>query len=417
MTRRVVITGMGILSPLGRGLKTNWDKITNGVSGISTIKYFDTEGFVAKIAGQIPVGEGEGEFLPDSIMSPKEQRHVDPFILYGLCAATDAVEDSGYIPQTEEEMLRAGVLIGSGIGGLQSIESGSILVHEQGPRRLSPFFIPSALINLISGQVSIKYGFKGPNHAVVTACATGTHAIGDAMRIIKNNEADVMVAGGAEAAICKVGIAGFSQAKALSTHYNDNPTAASRPWDMGRDGFVMGEGAGVVVLEEYEHAKKRGAKIYAEVIGYAMTGDAHHITAPGGNGGLRAMKGALASAGLNPEDVDYINAHGTSTPLGDMVEFNAVKEVFGMDSKVSMSSTKSCVGHLLGAAGAVESIYSVMAIQSSILPPTINLENPEEATKGFDLVPNVAKEKEVNIALSNSFGFGGTNGSLIFKKV
>ncbi|MBQ9090636.1 MAG: beta-ketoacyl-ACP synthase II [Alphaproteobacteria bacterium] len=417
MTRRVVITGMGILSPLGRGLKTNWDKITNGVSGISTIKYFDTEGFVAKIAGQIPVGEGEGEFLPDSIMSPKEQRHVDPFILYGLCAATDAVEDSGYIPQTEEEMLRAGVLIGSGIGGLQSIESGSILVHEQGPRRLSPFFIPSALINLISGQVSIKYGFKGPNHAVVTACATGTHAIGDAMRIIKNNEADVMVAGGAEAAICKVGIAGFSQAKALSTHYNDNPTAASRPWDMGRDGFVMGEGAGVVVLEEYEHAKKRGAKIYAEVIGYAMTGDAHHITAPGGNGGLRAMKGALASAGLNPEDVDYINAHGTSTPLGDMVEFNAVKEVFGMDSKVSMSSTKSCIGHLLGAAGAVESIYSVMAIQSSILPPTINLENPEEATKGFDLVPNVAKEKEVKIALSNSFGFGGTNGSLIFKKV
>ncbi len=417
MTRRVVITGMGILSPLGRGLKTNWDKITNGVSGISAIKYFDTEGFVAKIAGQIPVGEGEGEFFPDSILSPKEQRHVDPFILYGLCAATDAVEDAGYIPQTEEEMLRAGVLIGSGIGGLQSIESGSILVHEQGPRRLSPFFIPSALINLISGQVSIKYGFKGPNHAVVTACATGTHAIGDAMRIIKNNEADVMVAGGAEAAICKVGIAGFSQAKALSTHYNDNPTAASRPWDTGRDGFVMGEGAGVVVLEEYEHAKKRGAKIYAEVIGYAMTGDAHHITAPGGNGGLRAMKGALASAGLNPEDVDYINAHGTSTPLGDMVEFNAVKEVFGMDSKVSMSSTKSCVGHLLGAAGAVESIYSVMAIQSGILPPTINLENPEEATKGFDLVPNVAKEKQVNVALSNSFGFGGTNGSLIFKKV
>lgn len=417
MTRRVVITGMGILSPLGRGLKTNWDKITNGVSGISAIKYFDTEGFVAKIAGQIPVGEGEGEFFPDSILSPKEQRHVDPFILYGLCAATDAVEDAGYIPQTEEEMLRAGVLIGSGIGGLQSIESGSILVHEQGPRRLSPFFIPSALINLISGQVSIKYGFKGPNHAVVTACATGTHAIGDAMRIIKNNEADVMVAGGSEAAICKVGIAGFSQAKALSTHYNDNPTAASRPWDTGRDGFVMGEGAGVVVLEEYEHAKKRGAKIYAEVIGYAMTGDAHHITAPGGNGGLRAMKGALASAGLNPEDVDYINAHGTSTPLGDMVEFNAVKEVFGMDSKVSMSSTKSCVGHLLGAAGAVESIYSVMAIQSGILPPTINLENPEEATKGFDLVPNVAKEKQVNVALSNSFGFGGTNGSLIFKKV
>lgn len=417
MTRRVVITGMGILSPLGRGLKTNWDKITNGVSGISAIKSFDTEGFVCKVAGQIPVGEGEGAFVPDSVLSPKEQRHVDPFILYGLSAATDAVEDSGYMPQTEEEMERAGVLIGSGIGGLQAIEAGSILVHEQGPRRLSPFFIPSALINLISGQVSIKYGFKGPNHAVVTACATGTHAIGDAMRIIKNNEADVMIAGGAEAAICKIGIAGFSQAKALSTHYNENPTAASRPWDTGRDGFVMGEGAGVVVLEEYEHAKKRGAKIYAEVVGYAMTGDAHHITAPGGNGGLRAMKGALKSAGLNPEDVDYINAHGTSTPLGDMVEFNAVKEVFGMDSKVSMSSTKSCIGHLLGAAGAVESIYSVMAIQTGILPPTINLENPEEATKGFDLVPNVAKEKTVNVALSNSFGFGGTNGSLIFKKI
>ncbi len=417
MTRRVVITGMGILSPLGRGLKTNWDKITKGVSGISAIKAFDTENFVCKVAGQIPVGDAEGEFCPDSVLSPKEQRHVDPFILYGLSAATDAVEDSGFIPQTEEEAERAGVLIGSGIGGLQSIEAGSILVHEQGPRRLSPFFIPSALINLISGQVSIKYGFKGPNHAVVTACATGTHAIGDAMRIIKNNEADVMVAGGAEAAICKIGIAGFAQAKALSTHYNDAPTLASRPWDTGRDGFVMGEGAGVLVLEEYEHAKKRGAKIYAEVVGYAMTGDAHHITAPGGNGGLRAMKGALKSAGLNPEDVDYINAHGTSTPLGDMVEFNAVKEVFGMDSKVSMSSTKSCIGHLLGAAGAVESIYSVMAIQTGILPPTINLENPEEATKGFDLVPNVAKEKTVNVALSNSFGFGGTNGSLIFKKI
>ncbi len=417
MTRRVVITGMGILSPLGRGIKTNWDKITNGVSGISAIKSFDTEGFTAKIAGQIPVGENEGEFWPASILSPKEQRHVDPFILYGLSAATDAVEDSGYVPQTEEEMQRSGVLIGSGIGGLQSIEAGSILVNEQGPRRISPFFIPSALINLISGHVSIKYGFKGPNHAVVTACATGTHAIGDAMRIIKNNEADVMIAGGAEAAICKVGIAGFAQAKALSTHYNDNPTAASRPWDTARDGFVMGEGAGVVVLEEYEHAKKRGAKIYAEVVGYAMTGDAHHITAPGGNGGMRAMQGALKSAGLNPEDVDYINAHGTSTPLGDMVEFNAVKEIFGMDSKVSMSSTKSCIGHLLGAAGAVESIYSVMAIQTGILPPTINLENPEEETKGFDLVPNVAKEKTVNVALSNSFGFGGTNGSLIFKKV
>ena len=417
MTRRVVVTGMGILSPLGRGVKTNWDKLTRGVSGISNIKCFDTENFTAKVAGQIPLGDEPDAFIPDSVLSPKEQRHVDPFILYGLAAATDAVEDSGYIPQTEEEQERAGVLIGSGIGGLQAIEAGAILVREQGPRRVSPFFIPSALINLISGHVSIKYGFKGPNHAVVTACATGTHAIGDAMRIIKNNEADVMIAGGAEAAISPLGIAGFAQAKALSTHYNDNPTAASRPWDTGRDGFVMGEGSGVVVLEEYEHAKKRGAKIYGEVIGYAMTGDAHHITAPGGNGGLRAMQGALKSAGINPEDVDYINAHGTSTPLGDMVEFNAVKTVFGMDSKVSMSSTKSCVGHLLGAAGAVEAIYSLMTLQTGILPPTINLENPEEATIGFDLVPNVAKEKEVKIALSNSFGFGGTNGSLIFRKI
>lgn len=416
MTRRVVITGMGILSPLGRGLQTNWDKLTKGVSGISAIRSFDTENFTAKVAGQIPVGDGEGEFQPDSVLSPKEQRHVDPFILYGLSAATDAVEDSGFIPQTEEEMLRSGVLIGSGIGGLQAIEAGSILVNEQGPRRISPFFIPSALINLISGHVSIKYGFKGPNHAVVTACATGTHAIGDAARIIKNNEADVMIAGGAEAAICKVGIAGFAQAKALSTHYNDTPELASRPWDKGRDGFVMGEGAGVVVLEEYEHAKKRGAKIYAEVVGYAMTGDAYHITAPGGNGGYRAMLGALKSAGLNPEDIDYINAHGTSTPLGDMVEFRAVKSIFE-NTNVSMSSTKSCVGHLLGAAGAVESIYSIMAMNNSLLPPTINLVDPEEETAGFDLVPNKAKEKEVRYALSNSFGFGGTNGSLIFKKI
>ena len=416
MTRRVVITGMGILSPLGRGLQTNWDKLTRGVSGISAIRAFDTENFTAKVAGQIPVGDNEGEFQPDSVLSPKEQRHVDPFILYGLSAATDAVEDSGYIPQTEEEMERAGVLIGSGIGGLQAIESASILIHEQGPRRISPFFIPSALINLISGHVSIKYGFRGPNHAVVTACATGTHAIGDAARIIRNNEADVMIAGGAEAAICKVGMAGFAQAKALSTHYNDTPELASRPWDKGRDGFVMGEGSGVVVLEEYEHAKKRGAKIYAEVVGYAMTGDAYHITAPGGNGGYRAMLGALKSAGLNPEDIDYINAHGTSTPLGDMVEFRAVNSIFG-GTNVSMSSTKSCVGHLLGAAGAVEAIYSIMAMNASLLPPTINLVDPEEETQGFDLVANKAKEKEVRYALSNSFGFGGTNGSLIFKKV
>ncbi len=416
MTRRVVVTGMGLLTPLGRGIKTNWDALIAGKSGISNIKTFDTANFTAKVAGHVPFGDGDGQFQPDSVLSPKEQRHVDPFIVYGLAAATDAVADSGYVPQTEEEQQRAGVLIGSGIGGLQAIEAGSILVKEQGPRRLSPFFIPSALINLISGQVSIKYGFQGPNHAVVTACATGTHAIGDAARIIKNNEADVMIAGGAEAAICPIGIAGFAQAKALSTHYNDTPETASRPWDKGRDGFVMGEGSGVVVLEEYEHAKKRGAKIYGELVGYAMTGDAHHITAPGGSGGLRAMQGALKAAGLNPEEVDYINAHGTSTPLGDMVEFNAVRSVFGNNPHVSMSSTKSSIGHLLGAAGAVEAIYSLLAINNGIVPPTLNLNEPEEATAGFDLVPLKAKEKKVTVALSNSFGFGGTNGTLIFKK-
>ena len=418
MTRRVVITGMGILSPLGRGLKINFEGINSGKSAISKIKSFDPTGFAAQIAGQVPFGDAEGQFNPDSVLSPKEQRHVDPFILYGLCAAADAVADAGYIPQTEEEQERAGVLIGSGIGGLQTIEKTAILLNEQGPRRVSPFFIPSALINLISGQVSIKYGFKGPNHAVVTACATGTHAIGDAARIIKNNEADVMIAGGAEAAICPLGVAGFAQARALSTGYNETPELASRPWDKGRDGFVMGEGAGIVVLEEYEHAKKRGAKIYAEIVGYAMTGDAHHITAPGGGGGLRAMKAALKYAGLNPEDVDYINAHGTSTPLGDMVELNAVKEVFSNAlGKVSMSSTKSVVGHLLGAAGDVETIYSVLAMEHGVVPPTVNLTNPEEETVGVDLVPLTAKEKTVNVAMSNSFGFGGTNGTLIFKKV
>ena len=413
MTRRVVITGMGILSPLGRGLKINFEGINSGKSAISKIKLFDPTGFAAQVAGQVPFGEADGQFNPDSVLSPKEQRHVDPFILYGLCAAADAVADAGYIPQTEEEQERAGVLIGSGIGGLQTIEKTAILLNEQGPRRVSPFFIPSALINLIS-----EYGFKGPNHAVVTACATGTHAIGDAARIIKNNEADVMIAGGAEAAICPLGVAGFAQARALSTGYNETPELASRPWDKGRDGFVMGEGAGIVVLEEYEHAKKRGAKIYAEIVGYAMTGDAHHITAPGGGGGLRAMKAALKYAGLNPEDVDYINAHGTSTPLGDMVELGAVKEVFANAlDKVSMSSTKSVVGHLLGAAGAVETIYSVMAIDKGVVPPTVNLTNPEEETVGVDLVPLTAKEKTVNVAMSNSFGFGGTNGTLIFKKV
>lgn len=415
--RRVVVTGMGIVSPVGRGLKANWAGITSGKSAISKISSFDTTDFTAKVAGQVPYGTEDGQFNPDTIMSPKEQRHVDPFIIYGLAAATDAMEDSGYKAETEEQQLRSGVLMGAGIGGLQTIAQGATIVREQGPRRLSPFFIPSALINLTSGHISIKYGFKGPNHAVVTACATGTHAIGDAARIIANNEADVMIAGGSEAAICPLGVAGFAQARALSTKYNDTPELASRPWDKNRDGFVMGEGGGALVLEEYEHAKKRGAKIYAEVVGYAMTGDAYHITAPGGNGGMRAMQTALKYAGLNPEDVDYINAHGTSTPLGDMVEFNAVKAVFGDNKKVSMSSTKSTIGHLLGAAGAVEAIYSILAMQNSLVPPTVNLVDPEEGTEGFDLVPLKAKEKQVNVALSNSFGFGGTNGTLIFKKI
>lgn len=418
MQRRVVITGMGMVTPLGRGLKTNWAGITSGKSAISKISYFDTTEFAAKIAGQIPFGTEDGQFNPDSVMEPKEQRHVDPFILYGICAAVDAVEDSGFVATTEEEQERAGVLLGSGIGGLQTIEKTSYVVRDQGPRRVSPFFIPSALINLTSGHVSIKYGFKGPNHAVVTACATGTHAIGDAARIIANNEADVMVAGGSEAAICPLAMAGFAQARALSTGKNDTPELASRPWDKGRDGFVMGEGGGAVVLEEYEHAKARGAKIYGEVVGYAMSGDAYHITAPGGNGGMRAMRNALKYAGLNPEDVDYINAHGTSTPMGDMVELNAVKAVFGdKPSHLSMSSTKSCIGHLLGAAGAVEAIYSLLAMNNSLMPPTLNLENPEEGTEGVDLVPLTAKEKKINVALSNSFGFGGTNGTLVFKKV
>ncbi len=415
--RRVVVTGMGIVSPVGRGLKANWAGITSGKSAISKISSFDTTDFTAKVAGQVPYGTEDGQFNPDTIMSPKEQRHVDPFIIYGLAAAMDAMEDSGYKAETEEQQLRSGVLMGAGIGGLQTIAQGATIVREQGPRRLSPFFIPSALINLTSGHISIKYGFKGPNHAVVTACATGTHAIGDAARIIANNEADVMIAGGSEAAICPLGVAGFAQARALSTKYNDTPELASRPWDKNRDGFVMGEGGGALVLEEYEHAKKRGAKIYAEVVGYAMTGDAYHITAPGGNGGMRAMQTALKYAGLNPEDVDYINAHGTSTPIGDMVEFNAVKAVFGDNKKVSMSSTKSTIGHLLGAAGAVEAIYSILAMQNSLVPPTVNLVDPEEGTEGFDLIPLKAKEKQVNVALSNSFGFGGTNGTLIFKKI
>ncbi len=422
--RRVVITGMGILSPLGNGVEHNWSFITNSKSGIRKIEHFDVSDIASKIAGIIPKTKDEnpknGEFNADLYLHPKEQRKVDVFITYGIAAACEAVEDSGWKPTGEEDLNRTGVLIGSGIGGLNEIYETSMLLNERGPRRMSPFFVPASLINLISGHVSIRYGFRGPNHSVVTACATGTHAIGDAARLIAFDDADVMIAGGAEGAVCRLGVAGFAAARALTTKYNDRPSEASRPWDRDRDGFVIGEGAGIVVLEEYEHAKKRGAKIYAEIIGYGLSGDAHHITSPAadGSGGFRAMEAALKRAKINPEDVDYINAHGTSTPVGDGIEFGAVKRMFrnALDN-ISMSSTKSSIGHLLGAAGAVEAIYSVKAIETGILPPTLNLENPSEDCLGIDLVPKVAKEKKVSIALSNSFGFGGTNATLIMSSI
>lgn len=424
MTRRVVITGMGMVTPLGMGVDHNWAEITNGKSGIRKIEYFDVSDITSQIAGIIPKTEDEnpqnGAFNANLYMEPKEQRKVDVFITYGMAAAMEAIEDSGWKPTDEAAQNRTGVLIGSGIGGLDEIYKTSLLLAERGPRRVSPFFVPAALINLTSGHVSIKYGFRGPNHSVVTACATGTHAIGDAARLIAYDDADVMIAGGAEGAVCRIGVAGFAAARALSTGYNDNPAAASRPWDAARDGFVIGEGAGIVVLEEYEHAKKRGAKIYGEVIGYGLSGDAHHITSPAedGNGGYRAMEAALKRAKINPEDVDYINAHGTSTPVGDGIEFGAVKRMFAnaLDS-VSMSSTKSAIGHLLGAAGAVEAIYAAKAMQTGVLPPTLNLDNPSENCQGMDLVPKVAKEKKVNTVLSNSFGFGGTNATLILRNI
>ena len=418
--RRVVVTGMGMVSPLGVGVDHNWSEITNGKSGIKKIERFDVSDISSQIAGIIPRGDGAGEYNPDTFMEPKEQRKVDEFIVYGMAAAIEAIEDSGWTPSDEESQNRTGVLIGSGIGGLDEIYKTSTLMNEKGPRRVSPFFVPAALINLVSGHVSIKYGYRGPNHSVVTACATGTHAIGDAARLIALDDADVMIAGGAEGAVCRLGVAGFAAARALSTGYNDRPQEASRPWDEARDGFVIGEGAGIVVLEEYEHAKARGATIYGEVIGYGLSGDAHHITSPAedGNGGYRAMEAALKRAEVKPEDIDYINAHGTSTPVGDGIEFGAVKRLFAnaLDS-VSMSSTKSAIGHLLGAAGAVEAIYSLKAIQTGVLPPTLNLDNPSENCQGMDLVPKQAKEKSVDLALSNSFGFGGTNASLVMKKV
>jgi 3-oxoacyl-[acyl-carrier-protein] synthase II len=415
--RRVVVTGMGLVTPLGVGLKNNWSKLTEGQSGLRAIQSFDVSDLPAKIAGQVPQGDtASGLFNADDWVAPKDQRKIDTFILYAMAAAQMAVEDSGWKPQDEEQRERTGVLIGSGIGGLPEINDTAITLKEKGPRRVSPFFIPAALINLASGQVSIRYGFKGPNHAVVTACSTGAHAIGDAARMIMLDDADVMVAGGAEAAVCRIGMAGFAAARALSTNFNDTPERASRPWDKDRDGFVMGEGSGIVVLEELEHAKKRGARIYAEVIGYGMSGDAYHITAPAedGNGGFRAMRMALKRAKLNPEDIDYVNAHGTSTPLGDEIELGAVKRLFGDAAyKLSMSSTKSAIGHLLGAAGSVEAIYSILAIRDQIAPPTLNLDNPSESCD-IDLVAKVAKKRKIRAALSNSFGFGGTNASLVF---
>lgn len=416
--RRVVITGMGLVTPLACGVKETWDKLIAGQSGIGPVTKFDASDLAAKIAGEVEIGTGPGQFNADDWFSPKDQKKVDTFILYGIAAAVQAVRDAGWEPKDEESCKRTGVLIGSGIGGLQAIEEAVLTLKEKGPRRLSPFFIPSALINLTSGHVSILYGFRGPNHAVVTACSTGAHAIGDAAQIIARGDADVMVAGGSEAAACRIGMGGFAAARALSTSFNDTPTKASRPWDKDRDGFVMGEGAGVVVLEEYEHAKKRGAKIYAEWAGYGMSGDAYHITSPHeeGRGGYDAMTNALRNAKMNVEDIDYINAHGTSTPMGDGIELAAVKRLFGAHAyKVSMSSTKSAIAHLLGAAGSVEAIFSILAMNNGICPPTLNLDNPSEGCD-IDLVPHKAKERPIRAVLSNSFGFGGTNASLIFKK-
>ncbi len=415
--RRVVVTGIGLVSPLGIGAENVWQRLLAGESGIRAIESFDVSDLPAKIAGQVPRGEtAAGRFNADDWVPTKEQRKMDEFIVFALAAATQAVEDSGWKPEDPAEREQTGVMIGSGIGGLPGICEGALTLHERGPRRLSPFFIPANLINLASGHVSIRYGFTGPNHAVVTACSTGAHAIGDAARLIMWEDADVMVCGGAEAAVCRIGLAGFAAARALSTSFNDEPARASRPWDQARDGFVMGEGSGIIVLEELEHARHRGAKIYAEILGYGMSGDAHHITAPAedGSGGFRAMRNAMKRSGLALDQIDYINAHGTSTPLGDEIELGAVKRLFGDHAyKLSMSSTKSSIGHLLGAAGTVEAIFSILAMRDQIVPPTLNLENPTPSCD-IDLVPLRAKERRVRYVLSNSFGFGGTNASLVF---
>lgn len=426
--RRVVITGVGLVTPLGAGREVSWKKLIAGQSGAGPITHFKVDDLPCRIACHIPRTDGsrggheagvEGAFDAESAMSAKEQRRVDEFILYAMAAADEAIADAGWKPETDEEKERTGVLIGSGIGGLNSIAQTALQLERDGPRKVSPFFIPGALINLASGQISIRHGFKGPNHAVVTACATGAHAIGDGARLIKYGDADVMVAGGAEGAICRIGMAGFCASRAMSTSYNDAPQQASRPYDKGRDGFVMGEGAGVVVLEEYEHAKARGAKIYGEVKGYGLSGDAYHITAPeeNGDGGYRAMKAALRDSGMAPSDIDYVNAHGTSTPLGDEIELRAVERAFGNAAgSLSMSSTKSAIGHLLGAAGAVEAIFCVLAIRDGVIPPTLNLTDPSVTTT-IDLTPNTAKKKPVRAAMSNSFGFGGTNAAVIIAAV
>ena len=416
--RRVVVTGLGLVTSLGCGVEVNWENLLAGKSGICAIQSFDISDLPAKIAGQVPVGEtAEGLFNADDWMTPKDQRRMDDFIVYGLTAAIQAVADSGWTAETEEDQVRTGVMIGSGIGGLNEIAKNAVLVESGNIRRVSPFFIPASLINLVSGHVSIKFGFKGPNHSVVTACSTGAHAIGDAARLIMLDDANVMIAGGTEAAVCRLGMAGFCAARALSTGFNDTPQMASRPWDKDRDGFVMGDGAGALVLEELEHAKARGANIMAEVVGFGLSGDAHHITAPAedGSGAQRCMEAALKRAGANPEDINYINAHGTSTPLGDEIELAAVERVFGDHSNgLSMSSTKSAIGHLLGAAGAVESIFSILAMRDGVVPPTLNLDN-SSVDSDIDLVPHQAKEHPVKTVLSNSFGFGGTNASLVFK--
>jgi 3-oxoacyl-[acyl-carrier-protein] synthase II len=425
--RRVVITGMGLVTPLANGREATWKKLIAGESGLGLIDIFDTSDLACKIAGQVPWVSGRGggsaddpdSFNPDVVMSAKEQRRVDEFILYGVAAADEAIADSGWKPDTYEDKCATGVLLGSGIGGLATIAATAVDLHLKGPRKISPFFIPSALINLASGQISIKYGFKGPNHAVVTACATGAHAIGDSVRLIQYGDADVMVAGGCEASVCRIGVAGFIACRAMSTSFNETPSKGSRPYDKDRDGFVMGEGAGVVVLEEYEHAKARGAKIYAEVVGYGLTGDAFHITTPDetGDGGERAMRTALKRSGLDASEIDYVNAHGTSTPAGDEIEVRAVERVLGASAvKTHLSSTKSAIGHLLGAAGSVEAIFCVLAIRDGIVPPTLNLDNPSFETP-INLTPHKAVKKEIRAALSNSFGFGGTNAALVLKRV